>query len=365
MRHARLIVVGLVCIGSMAAVSGAGPEGDTKEYRLGPKDGPYMIYIASFRGDNEQAPSRTEAQKLTQELRSRYKLESYMFSRSEREKAIRDKQLKEMHDRLGEDQYVKKIRVVEEWAVLIGHWPDRESATKYLYSHIKEKVDSKTGKTKAKLPPPQSVHGPSMFVLRSPEEMKAKGRAAEAAFEKEEVNLFERAWVVRNPLLVDEAGPPVSPTDAAVAAKLEAYNLAKCPKQYSLVVMGFRYSGRDDDPRPPDLIGSSAPGMLEHLWPFGSKSDNDQHRHVGGKSEAISAAVQLADGLRARYPGYDVYVWPMRQSIVVTVGALNFPKAQGDEDMKLLADAYNKLKGKKVGDITLFENPYPMIVPRS
>src|SRR5207245_7112529 len=122
--------------------------------------------------------ARREAQKLVYELRSQYKLQAHMFSRFEQEKALRDKQLKEMHDRLGEDQYIKKTRVVEEWAVLIGNWPDRDAATKYLYSYIKEKADKDTGRTKAKLPPPQSARRPSTVFQRSAEEMKAKGKAA-------------------------------------------------------------------------------------------------------------------------------------------------------------------------------------------
>jgi plasmid maintenance system killer protein len=366
MRHFRLAMLAVGCLGSTGVVCLADIEADAnKEYRLGPKDGPYMIYIASFRGDEEKgATAREQAQSLVYELRSAYKLQAYMFNRSEQEQALRDKQLKEMHELLGDDQYIKKIRIVPEWAVLIGNWPDRDSATNYLYSYIKDKADKKTGKTKAKLAPPQSVHGPGMFVLRSAAEMKARGKPAEPAFEKEEVNFFERAWVVRNPLLVNEDAKAASPADQALVAKLEAYNLAKCPREYSLVVMGFRYSGREDDPR--EMAGAlpeAASGLLDRIGLGGSNSD--RHRTVAGKPEAVAAAIKLADALKAKYPTYDVYIWPMTQSIVVTVGSFNFPRSANDANMKDLTDAFSRLKGKKVGEFNLFDAPYAMGIPRS
>jgi len=367
MQFTRLAVVSIVFFGWFAALSAADTQTDpNKEYRLGPKDGPYMIYIASFRGDQDNGPTaREQARTLVEELRTQYKLQAFMFSRSEQEQGMRDKQLKEMHDRLGDDQYIKKIRIVPEWAVLIGNWPDRDGASKYLYDYIKERPDKKTGKSKAKLPAPRSVHGPSVFILRSAQEMKASGHGSEAAFEKDEANVFERAWVVRNPLLVNESDHAATAADAAAVAKLEAYNLTKCPKEYTLVVMGFRYSGREDDPREKAGIMPKTTSTLLDKIGLSDSSNSDHNRVVAGKPEAVAAAVKLADALRAKYPDYDVYLWPTRQSVVVTVGAFNYARTGDDQNMKILADAFARLKGKKVGDVTLFEAPYAMGIPRA
>src|SRR5262249_55755547 len=123
MRHRRLAILGFACLGLTAIVRAGGVEADpNKEYRLGPKDGPFMIYIASFRGDSDKGDSPYDlARKLVYELRSspEYKMQAYMFSRSEQEKAQRDSQLKEMHERLGDDQYLQKVRIIPEWGVLI------------------------------------------------------------------------------------------------------------------------------------------------------------------------------------------------------------------------------------------------------
>jgi hypothetical protein len=361
MRPAGLTLASLLGLGWIALAAAGGVEADpNKEYRLGPKEGPYMILIASFHGDgdDEATSAYGEARKLVYELRSRYHFNAYLFNRAEQEKAARDKQLQEFHARYG-DAKIKKVRVVNEWAVVIGNWPTHEEAEKFLYGTIKDRPDKKKPPNertvpKAKLPPPESVRKTSFFTVM-PSGTKARtddGR--ETAVETEEQNPFSRAWVIRNPLAGTDAALVAGQEEQAIAAKLNSYSLKNCPKTHTLVVMDFYYVV-------PEAQAKSASGFMSHLNPFPSDKDANL---VLDRPAAVKAAVQFADALRARGLGQEVYLWRTNRKILVTVGGFNLSPVQASEDNLQFYALRNRLVGAKIGDLQLLETMYPMVVPR-
>jgi hypothetical protein len=362
MRLAGLTLVILLGLGWLALAVAGGVEADpNKEYRLGPKEGPYMILIASFHGDgdDEATSAYGEARKLVYELRSRYHFNAYMFNRAEQEKAARDKQLQELHARFG-DAKIKKVRVVNEWAVVIGNWPTHEEAERFLYGTIKErpardKAPNERTVPKAKLPPPESVRKTSFFTVM-PNGTKARtddGR--EIAVETEEQNPFSRAWVIRNPLAGTDAALVAGQEEQAIAAKLNSYSLKNCPKTHTLVVMEFYYLV-------PEAQEKGASGFMSHLNPFSSDKDA---RLVLDRPAAAKAAVQFADALRARNLGHEVFLWPTNRKILVTVGGFSITPVQASADNTQFYALRNKLAGTKIGDVQLLETMYPMVVPRN
>lgn len=362
MRRAGFTLGGLLGLGCYILAAAGGVEAEpNKEYRLGPKEGPYMILIASFHGDGDEdgVSARGEARKLVYELRSRYHMNAYMFNRTEQEKAARDKQLKDLHNRLGDDQKIKKIRIVDEWAVVIGSWPTREAATDYMYDKIKErpakdKAPNERTVPKAKLPPPESVRRTNLFTVAASGTKARTDDGKEVSIETKEQNPFSRAWVIRNPVAGADATAGASPEEQTIAAKLNSYSLKNCPKQYTLVVMDFYYLV-------PEAQKKGAAGLIDHLNPFTSDSDG---KLVSDKPAAARAAVQFADALRARNLGHEVFLWPTNNKILVTVGGFNLSPAQASAENAQFYALRNKLAGSKIGDQQLLETMYPMIVPR-
>jgi hypothetical protein len=362
MRPAGLTLASLLGLGWIALAAAGGVEVDpNKEYRLGPKEGPYMILIASFHGDgdDEATSAYGEARKLVYELRSRYHFNAYLFNRAEQEKAARDKQLQELHARFG-DAKIKKVRVVNEWAVVIGNWPTHEEAEKFLYGTIKDRPDKKKPPNertvpKAKLPPPESVRKTSFFTVM-PSGTKARDdQGRDIAVETEEQNPFSRAWVIRNPLAGPESALAAGPEEQEIAAKLNSYSLKNCPKPYTLVVMEYYYMV-------PEAQKKDATGIMSHLNPFPSDKDA---KLVLDRPAAAKAAVQFADALRARNLGQEVYLWPTNNKILVSIGGFNLSPAQASADNSQFYALRNKLAGAKIGDVQLLETMYPMIVPRN
>ena len=358
MARAGLALVSLLGLGWVVLAAGGVEADPKKEYRLGPKEGPYMILIASFHGDDddESTSAYGEARKLVYELRNRYHFEAYMFNRTEQEKAARDKQLQEMHARLGEDQRIKKIRIVDEWAVVIGSWPTRDAATDFLYGTIKErpardKSPNERTVPKAKLPPPESVRKTSLFTVAKGGTKARTDDGKEVSVHTGDENPFSRAWVVRNPL----AGSDVlvaGQVEQEIAAKLNSYSLKNCPKTHTLVVSEFYYMVPDT---------AKKPGFVDRINPFTSDKDA---KLVLDRPTAAKAAVLFADGLRMRNLGHEVYLWPTNNRILVTVGGFNISPTQASADNSQFYALRNKLVGAKIGDVQVLETMYPMLVPR-
>ena len=176
--------------GLMIAPSGFGqnrPEGDgNADYSLTPEAGPWMIIVTSYTGPESEKFARD----LCGELRNRYKLRAYTFNwgaerRREQDEEIRQKkeaQLKWFQDRgtpLDQPLRLKKVRIDEEHAVLVGGFKDMETARKEL-DRIK------------KLDKPNSVPVSSIMNYFGGDDKNKKKDS------KTEVNPFQQSFVGRN-----------------------------------------------------------------------------------------------------------------------------------------------------------------------
>jgi len=309
------------------------------EYQLSPRDGPYLILVASFVGDEAE----TLAKNLVQELRRDYKLQAYWFSKSEQERAERDRLL-EQWKRQHNNAPVRKYRIVDEYCVLVGHYKSLEAASKDL-DRIK------------KLKPPSSVPpGPGLFIARPEYRQNVPnwlegGRIQQGGL----VNQFSRAFVVRNPLLPSEK-PPV-PTSADLAEEdaalislnaNEKYGLSKSTGKYTLLVS--IHSGAS-------VTTSPKPSVFDRINPWSNESGLFRTRPER-ETSAVQEARQLAQLLRDSRFGYTAYVLHSKAASFVTIGDF-----EGPDDPEL-ARVQKQVAGLKVGPYQLLAQPVPLPIPR-
>lgn len=187
MHRGGLGVAGLALLWTAIPIQAASVEADPKkEYRLSPKDGPWMIYVASFKGDE----ARDMAHKLVQELRREYKLQAYTFSRTEEQRREEDKKrAEEWRQRFGEGVPMRgKVRIPDEFAVLVGHYKDMDSAHKALDKIKQQKAPSSIPLSKAFIARPGTMA------------KKGSGGRGRAQVEAAALNPLTRGFVFRNPL---------------------------------------------------------------------------------------------------------------------------------------------------------------------
>lgn len=343
MRRIHVCVTGLALLGLVPALFGAsifGPsvEADpTKDYWLTPGEGPWMIYVATFRGDpdNPELALRPQemARRLVYELRKDYKVPAFMFNRGEEERKKEKERLEEFRRRYGDDIAVKTVRIPDEFAVLVGNYKDMDEARGALKRLKKED-------------PPKSVKGTGLAIAeikpgivreRSVDSLKLKVDKVQAS------NPLGKGFVAHNPLLPRQQQPKpqadssTTRADSALADvnAREPHSLLKCQQPWTLVVMWVG----DEPSRSSSRAGR--PGMGE----------------TGGASQAAAEqARKLADVLRKKPYGYETYVWHTRNTVMVTVGG--FSRTNDPELLRMS----KQLRGLRIGDIEL--NPVPMEVPR-
>ncbi|MCS6978190.1 MAG: hypothetical protein NZM31_14450 [Gemmatales bacterium] len=328
----------LITVLLAAAASAAQPlTARQDDYQLSERDGPYMILVASFVGDEAEAL----AKRLTEELRQDYKLQAYWFSKSERERAERDRMLEEWK-RLHNNAPAKKHRIVDEYCVLVGHYKTMEAASKEL-----ERIK--------KLKPPKSVPtGPGLFIA-TPEFRKNVsnwldgGKIRQAGV----VSQFSRAFVVRNPLLPGEKPQAINLSELSEEDKLIAhlnatdpFTLVKAKGKWTLLV-----SVHGGQPAGP----STKPSIFDRLNPWSSETGPI----LRSGSNPVQEARELAQLLRDRKFGFDAYILHSHGTSFVTVGDF-----EGPNDPEL-ARVQKQLAGMKVGNFQLMANPLPMPIPRA
>jgi len=311
--------------------------------------GAWVICAASYTGPD--APEL--ARQLVEEIRGRWKMPAYIFNRGAEERRRYQEEL----DRAQQQTSLipglrrRRIRVDEQIAVLVGGYPNMESARKAL-------------ETIKKLPVPQLKLASgrpaldTMFVVREQvEKPQSKGlfvtqvnHTPPAVVQQEKINPFQTAFVTPNPTLPPgQQGPRVDPLWWKLNEGNE-YSLLECQKPWTLVVK--QYSGAKS------LVSQETTGssFLGKMIPGGNKA-----------GEALDAgartAVSLAKTLRQL--NFSAYVLHTRTSSFVTIGGFNGPN---DPDLQRvrqqLAALQQQFNTYHSDPFMLYPNPVPMEVPR-
>lgn len=323
-----------------AMPSGLGPPPDgpdpNQDIAITPTQGLWLICVNSYSGPEAAKMARD----MVVELRHNYQVPAFVFSHGrearrkeyERVRTIIQKQ-KEFFEQnnlpLAMPIRVKYQRIEEQYAVLVGGYPDQDSARRAL-----EQV------RKLKPPDPSRVKLASMFYVREdPKTGKTVGG------EQVWVNPFARAFVVTNPTVKQDKSADPNPMDLEALRRLNAqepYSLLKCPKPVTLAIAMMQT---------PTVVQThaSSQGFLEALSLGGKGGDK-----VDG---AAVSAHNLAELLRKGK--LEAYVLHTRFHSVVAVGAFDSLEDPALKSMQQLLATRLKLD-----PIQLFPQPLPMKVPR-
>jgi hypothetical protein len=324
MRHFLWALAGALALGAAAGQIFAAPrvEADpNKMYPITPEAGPYVVCAASWMGQY----ARELARQTVYELRRRDNLPAYFFDYSEEER----RQLQGYLDERHQQHRRGTIRVQDQCGVLIGGFPDLDSARRAVDA-IK------------KLNPPDLDLGPGI----STQDM-----IPDVANRKwVKISPFAHAFATRNPTLQREA--PFDKNKDPFLKQLNAdeeYSLLKNPHPFTLAVK--EYVGLSAIQ---SVSGSDS--FLAKLW-LPSKSADVLD--AAGKQAHETARV-------LRKLGFEAYVLHTRQSSVVTVGSFDTQDDVRMQDvqtkLRLLIDRNKKSLGQD--PMQLFDTAIPMPVAR-
>jgi hypothetical protein len=329
MKYLACSLSGILLIAGWAS---AGVEADpNKEYAITQDVGPWMVCTASFSGDQ----AAKMAHDMVIELRSKYNLPAYVFNRGaelrrEQQEEVQRKrqQQKEYLERMGlhPDMPLRlpTVRIDEQCAVLVGGYPDIDSAHKKL-QEIK------------KLQPPTSVP-PDILTI---DVVRPTGSDKKNESHRAPINPFVNSFVARNPALPVQREPEDKPDPFWKELNAgESYSVLKCPKAWTLAIKDYQSTVVVQPASAPTnflekLLGNNAGAQLN--------------------AQAMNAH-QLAEVLRK--VGFEAYVLHTRGCSVVTVGAFDNP------DDPRIAQAARALQAMQLQNIELFPKPMPMKVPR-
>jgi hypothetical protein len=322
----------LALAGGLALLAAAGPgragpvEADpSNEYRVTPAAGPWMIIVKSYKG-----PTAAElAHELILMLRRRDNLLAYLFVFGEDDKRKQEDYLAHVHQFCPDvaRPRVKYVRVELEYGVLVGGYPDIDTARRAL-DDVK------------RLKPPDSRKLMDLMTNIEPTpEQKSVVKVAP-------INPFVTAFVVHNPTVPQEQVDRSKP-DPALRELNEGrpYNLFRCPKPWTLAVKDY--------PGAAVLQPRSASGSFLNMIGLGKGSEV---LDAGGK-QAEEVARVLHETMKL-----DAYVLHTRRSSIVTVGGFDSqddPKLQ--QMQRQLANL--QLKNGQVVLLQCFAEPIPMSVP--
>jgi hypothetical protein len=321
-----------------------GAEG--RDWWLTPQTGKYVIYITSFRGDQAEE----QARQLVAELRAEpFKLNAYLFRRVDEEaREEKERLLRRQKEILGTEAAtnLKKVRVLEEFAVFVGGYRDQPQARADL-----ERIK--------KLQRPTSLGNFGLVQWTKPKTDGAKTRSRGGDGSEKEVeaitNVFARAFVTHNPMLIRASSANNIAQEIQrreqedkllqEANALERFSLINCPQPYTLIVKEFIVPTKTEAAKP-SVFQKMKSGFAK---PFGKLLDED---------DVAVQADKLAELLRDNGKGYDAYVLHSRTSSIVTVGGFSGPNDPA------LAAVRKQLAGAKVGSFQLLAAPVYFEVPR-
>jgi hypothetical protein len=300
-RLARLLAIGLVVGGWLAATADAAPwdkvltlrrvEADPdKSYRLTKKQGPWTIMACSFSGPKAEE----EARQLVLELRKRYKLEAYTYRKTFE---LGDEVYGRGVNRFGEAPKMRYQRgpEIDEVAVMVGNYPSID--------------DPEAQETLNKL----KYYRPASLEVDT-ENPTARNLASWRLFwkhvspEKQKKGPMGSAMLTRNPLLPKEFFVPAG-LDPLVVKANEGVDhcLLDCPGKYTVQVATFRGRVINDA----DEIAAIESGRKKIRSEL---------------AEAAEKAHKLTEALRQK--GYQAYEFHDRYASIVTVGSFDWVSRQ-------------------------------------
>jgi hypothetical protein len=303
--------IGLLLLAGMAL--SAHVEADPgKEYPINKEAGPWLICVASFTAPQgadfrEQAEAvRGLARELTLVIRRDYQLPAYVFDKGKEERRKQQEEFEKMRQMNPEGRNIRGVRIMEEYAVLVGGYKDRDSARKALDA-IK------------RLPPPPKKFCDFGFV----QQRVTRDSAKDADTRPFLYNPFHTSFVVHNPTVPLEQEDPAK--DLKLLEKLnegESLSLLSCKKPWTLVVKEFHCISVIQSPQPSSKIADF----------FGMGDMRRDHL-----TAAALNAEEFAKVLRTMKPvSFEAYVLHTRTSSLVTVGgydSLNDPKMEKDKQL--------------------------------
>jgi hypothetical protein len=325
MRRSLFALVGVAAVLATAVPGRAARvEADaTAEYRITPDAGRWLIIVKTYKGP--LAPQL--AHDLILMLRQRDNLAAYLFVRGEEELRQQEEQISHIRQLCPDvpAPRIRRVRIEPEYAVLVGGYPDIDSARGAL-------TDVK------RLRPPDDDRLMDRVTAVGPAPGGGKGGVVQVAT----ANPFVTAFVVPNPLVPQEQVDHNKPDPALKALNAgRPYNLLACGHPWTLVIKEFQGAA---------VLQSQSSGgsFLGDLFPFGKK---DVLAASGLQAEEVARV--LRESLH-----FDAYVLHTRTSSIVSVGAFDAP-----DDGQLL-QLQRQLANLQLGPVQCFARPAPMEVPR-
>ncbi len=184
MRKSLLALAGGLALLAAGPGRAAPVEADpNQEYRVTPEAGAWMICAHCYVGPN----ARELSHELILMLRRRDHLPAFVFVKGEEEKRQQEEYIRMMHEKCPDvpNLRIRHVRIEEQYAVLIGGWPDIDSARRAL-DNVK------------RLKPPDDEKLMDILTAIEPAE-DGKGQIKKAA-----MNPFVGSFVVRNPTVPQE-----------------------------------------------------------------------------------------------------------------------------------------------------------------
>lgn len=345
-----------------------------------PEHGPYMICVKSYTGPQ----SRQLAEELVADIRKNHKAAAYLFEWGAEEKrkeearqdAYRDAwkkqnapflQLREEMRKKAEVEgrifvdtpvtvRVPKVKFTEQWAVLIGGFPDMEKASealKYL---------------RTLKPPTDKEHLLDRAAVATPGERKGEKGDVETAY----LSIYAQSFVSPNPALGKSHASPQFETDENGVPLLkiwnagEPYSLLNCPGKVTLVVKAFTVPART---RPTNTEKS----VLEKLFSVGESAKllDATAKQAHQLAESLRSP-EMAQSLQKRglpVDAFETYVLHASTGSMVTVGSfesVDDPRLQ--QTQRVLESLTFQIADTPGGPPTrterMFATVFPMGVPK-
>jgi hypothetical protein len=304
--------------------------------------GPWMIAVAHYVGFDGSELSR----QVALDLRNNHHLEAYIYNRGDEERRQQDEEWEQLKAKYppGTPLKRRRVRIQDQYAVLVGSFKDSESASAML-PRIKA------------LPVPvlKLSSGAVPYEIMTYQEPDPQTK--EMVSKTRPVHPYHNAMVVRNPLVPAAAAKsnwdPIFPKLNAD----EDYSLLKNAKGWTLLVKVYQGS---------QIIqagGSGGAAQGKSGGFFGSIGLDFSHRDT--LNLIAAQAHELARFLREPRFGFDAYVLHTRYTSIVTVGSFTGP------DDPAMQRTINQLASLKFSTsqggsdpIGLMPTPAPLPVPR-
>jgi hypothetical protein len=331
-------------VGLPAGIAPATPAGTAagapaNPFPLTANVGPWLISVAHYIGFDGAELSR----QVALDLRNNHHLDAYIYNRGDEERRKQDEEWEQLKAKSppGTPLRRKRVRIQDQYAVLVGGFKDSQSASVML-PRIKA------------LPVPalQLTNGAVPYEVMTYQEPDPQTKQMVA--KTKPVHPYRNAMVVRNPLVPAEVAhqnwDPILPRLNAD----EDYNLLKNRKGWTLLVKVYQGS---------QIIQAGGSGSSGKSGGFLSSIGLDFSH--GDTLNAIAAqAHELARFLRQPRFGFDAYVLHTRYMSVVTVGSFTGPDdPEMDRTVRQLASLKFSTSQGGMDPIGLMANPTPLPVP--